>query len=89
MRYHHGQENQWYFRLSDTYLREEGIYRIPGTYRGKASSTVNAHGWFSYEVSMKPAAVNTLVVSASGSEGHIDFDLTIGSQRFEVRKSSD
>ena len=36
--------------FSDTYLKADGICRIPGTYRGKAFSTVNAHGWFSYEL---------------------------------------
>ena len=74
--------------FSDTYLKPDGICRIPGTYRGKAFSTVNAHGWFSYEVKVKPNAVNTLIVSAAGSEGHIDFDLTIGSSSFHARDCS-
>ena len=71
--------------FSDTYIKANGLCRIPGTYRGKAFSTVNAHGWFSYEVRLKPNAANTIVVSASGSDGHIDFDVTIGDVRHEVR----
>ena len=74
--------------FSDTYLREDGICRIPGTYRGKAFSTVNTHGWFSYEVRVKPAAANTLVVIAAGSDGHVDFDVTIGAEKHEVRALS-
>ena len=75
--------------FSDTYIKPDGICRIPGTYRGKAFSTVNAHGWFSYEVKVKHNAVNTIVVSAGGSEGYIDFDLTIGDVRHAVRDTSD
>jgi len=71
--------------FSDTYIKQDGICRIPGTYRGKSFSTVNAHGWFSYEVKVKPGAVNTLVITAAGSEGHIDFDITIGSDHHEIR----
>ena len=71
--------------FSDTYLKADGICRIPGTYRGKAFSTVNAHGWFSYELKVKPGVMNTLVVAANGSEGHIDFDLTVGADKHEVR----
>jgi len=71
--------------FSDTYILADGICRIPGTYRGKAFSTVNAHGWFSYELQVKPHAANILVVSASGSDGHIDFDATIGNQTYALR----
>jgi len=74
--------------FSDTYLRPDGICRIPGTYRGKSFSTVNAHGWFSYELKVKPGVLNTLIVTANGSEGHIDFDLTIGECTHEVRTLS-
>ena len=74
--------------FSDTYLKADGICRIPGTYRGKAFSTVNAHGWFSYELKVKSGVMNTLVVAANGSDGHIDFDLTIGDQKHEVRSLS-
>ena len=75
--------------FSDTYIKADGLCRIPGTYRGKAFSTVNAHGWFSYEVKVKPNAINTLIISAAGSDGHIDFDVTIGSDQREVRCIAD
>ena len=74
--------------FSDTYLKSDGICRIPGTYRGKAFSTVNAHGWFSYEMKIKPGVPNTLVIVANGSDGHTDFDLTIDAERFAVRDLS-
>lgn len=75
--------------FSDTYFKPDGLCRIPGTYRGKAFSTVNAHGWFSHEIKVKPHAVNTILVSATGTGGHIDFDLIIGNIRYTVREASD
>lgn len=74
--------------FSDTYIKDDGICRIPGTYRGKAFSTVNAHGWFSYEVKVKPNAANTLVITAAGSEEHIDFDVAIGTESHQVRDTA-
>ena len=71
--------------FSDTYIKPDGLCRIPGTYRGKAFSTVNAHGWFSYEVRVRPDETNALTVVAAGSDGHIDFDLAIGDEKHEVR----
>lgn len=72
--------------FSDTYLKEDGICRIPGTNRGKAFSTVNAHGWFSYEMKTRKGEETTLAVIAAGTDGHIDFDLTIGERKYEVRE---
>ena len=37
---------------------------------------------------MKPGVPNTLIVAANGSEGHIDFDLTIDEEKHEVRALS-
>ena len=50
--------------FSDTYHLEDGVCRIAGTYRGKAFSTVNAHGWFRYEVAVKPNAENEILITA-------------------------
>ena len=75
--------------FSDTYIKADGLCRIPGTYRGKAFSTVHSHGWFSCEVKVKPNATNTLIISAAGSDGHIDFDVTIGSDQREIRCIAD
>ena len=38
---------------------------------------------------MKPNATNTLIISAAGSDGHIDFDVTIGSDQREIRCIAD
>lgn len=72
--------------FSDTYLRDNGICRIPGTNRGKSFSAVNAHGWFSYELSVKPNSENTLIISAEGEDGEVDFKLTLGDDSAEIRE---
>lgn len=75
--------------FSDTYLKDNGICRIPGTNRGKAFSAVNAHGWFSYEIAVKPNAENTLIISVEGEDGEVDFKLTIGEDSAEIREKCD
>jgi len=72
--------------FSDCYLYDDGVCRIPGTYRGKAFSTVNAHGWFSYEVDVKPNAENLFVITAKGSDGHLDFSVEIDGEKRVVRE---
>ena len=48
--------------FSDTFLKDDSIYRIPGTGRGAAWSTVNTHGWFSYEIKVKPGCENKIIL---------------------------
>lgn len=72
--------------FSDTYLRDDGICRIPGTNRGKKFSSVNAHGWFSYEMKVRPNSDNTLIVVAEGTDGNIDFKLTVGDESIEINQ---
>lgn len=72
--------------FSDTYLKDGGICRIPGTNRGKNFSSVNAHGWFSYEMKVRPNSDNTLIVVAEGTDGNIDFKLTVGDDSIEINQ---
>ena len=71
--------------FSDTYLKD-GICRIPGTNRGKSFSTVNAHGWFAYELKLRPNCENTVIVSADGEDGEIDFKISALGESFEIRE---
>ncbi len=74
--------------FSDTYIYEDGLCRIPGTNRGKAFSTVNAHGWFSYEIKVKPNTVNEIVVVAKGSDGCLDFSVEIDGKTTVVKQKT-
>lgn len=75
--------------FSDTFLLEDGVCRIAGTYRGKAFSTVNAHGWFRYEMAVKPNAENEILITAKGMEGQLDFSVTVDGEKTVVRKTVD
>ena len=75
--------------FSDTYIYEDGLCRIPGTNRGKAFSTVNAHGWFSYEIKVKPNTVNEIVIVAKGSDGCLDFSVEIDGKTTVVKQKTD
>ncbi|MBQ3132800.1 MAG: hypothetical protein IJC17_00810 [Clostridia bacterium] len=75
--------------FSDTYIHEDGLCRIPGTNRGKKFSSVNAHGWFSYELKVKPNAENTVEVTVKGTEGQIDLRVTIGEQGYDLHEATE
>jgi hypothetical protein len=82
-----GHKLQKEVNFSDTYIFEDGVCRIPGTNRGKAWSTVNAHGWFSYEVKVKPNEENEIVIVAKGSNGRLDLSVEIDGEKITaVRK---
>ena len=72
--------------FSDTYHLDDGVCRIAGTYRGKAFSTINAHGWFRYEIAVKPNAENEILITAKtivtkSSSGTDDEDMTLGGKQ--------
>ncbi len=75
--------------FSDSYLFSDGECRIPGTYRGKAFSAVKAHGWFRYEIAVKPNAENEILITAKGLEGHVDFSVEIDGEKTIIKKQAD
>ena len=76
-----GHKLQKEVNFSDTYILEDGVCRIPGTNRGKAWSTVNAHGWFSYEIKVKQNVENEIIIVAKGSDGKLDFSVEIDGEK--------
>ena len=81
-----GHKLQKEVNFSDTYIFEDGVCRIPGTNRGKAWSTVNAHGWFSYEIKVKPNVKNEIVIVAKGTDGQLDMLVDIDGEKTEIRE---
>ncbi len=75
--------------FSDTFLMDDGVCRIAGTYRGKAFSAVKAHGWFRYEIAVRPNEVNEILVTAKGLEGEIDFSVTVGDEKTVIKEARD
>ena len=74
--------------FSDTYVKDGEIYRIPGTGRGKTWSTVNSHGWFSYNVKVKPNAENDIEIVADNADGEISFKLSMGDVVHNIKETS-
>lgn len=72
--------------FSDTGLDKNGLYRIAGTSRGKAWSTVNAHGWFAYEIKVKPNAKNTIRIKVGSDSEKLNFKLTVDGVEHTVKQ---
>ncbi len=84
-----GHKLQKEVNFSDTYIFEDGVCRIPGSNRGKAWSTVNAHGWFSYEIQVKPNEENEIIIVAKGSDGHLDMRVEFDGEKTTVRQETE
>jgi len=84
----HGMRKEINFSSSHTF--DDGVCRLAGSARGKAWSVVKAHGWFSYNVAVKPHAENTITVAAKGWDSdNIHFSVTIGDEKTVFRTESD
>ena len=84
-----GHKLQKEVNFSDTYILEDGVCRIPGTNRGKAWSTVNTHGWFSYEIAVQKEKENEIEIVAKGSDGKLDMSVDIDGQKTEIRQNAE
>lgn len=75
--------------FSDTLVREGALCRIPGSIRGMGWCSVNAHGWFSYEVAITPNVTNTIefVMGSSGEE--LDISIDIGEQNYIIHDKTE
>jgi len=71
--------------FSDTLLRDGELCRIPGNSRGAEWSQINAHGWFSYELSVREGKENEITVTVGGMRDGIDMKVTLGDEALEYR----
>lgn len=84
-----GHKLQKEVNFSDTYILDDGVCRIPGTNRGRGFSTINTHGWFSYEISVQKDKENEIEIVAKGSDGQLDMSVEIDGVKTEIRQSAD
>lgn len=70
--------------FSDTMVRNGALCRIPGSLRGIEWCSINAHGWFSYEIAVKPYDSNCLEVEMGGFDGVLDVLIAIDGKTYEV-----
>jgi len=73
--------------FSDTLVLDGALCRIPGNKRGMKWSSINAHGWFSYEVKVKPLEVNEIHVVMGSTGEMLEVRVTIGEKEYEIREN--
>ena len=84
----HGMKKEINFSSSHTF--DDGVCRLAGSSRGKAWSVIKAHGWFSYEMAVKPNAENIITVTARGWDSDsIDFAVTVDGEKTIFKEHSD
>ncbi len=83
----HSMKKEINFSSSHTF--DDGICRLAGSARGKAWSVVKAHGWFSYDMAVKPHSENTITVTAKGWDSeHIDLSVTVDGEKTVFKEVS-
>ena len=70
--------------FSDTLVIDGNLCRIPGNRKGMAWSNINAHGWFSYELKVRPKAENQISLLLGNPEGKLEARITIGDKEYEI-----
>jgi hypothetical protein len=70
--------------FSDTLVIDGALCRIPGNRKGMKWATINAHGWFSYELKVK--AQNTFEIEAGASGETLDMKITLGENEFVINE---
>lgn len=75
--------------FSDTLVHEGEICRIPGNNKGAKWSAINAHGWFSYILSIKPNAKNLIKITLGSVGKQLDISIIIGEDTHIIREHID
>lgn len=73
--------------FSDTLIVDGELCRIPGNRRGMGWSSINAHGWFSYELKVKPQADNQISVVMGSAGETLDVRVTIRETEYEIHEN--
>ncbi len=67
----------------------DGSCRTAGSERGAMWSVVKTHGWFSYEMKVKPGTENVLTVTGKGEDGNFNIDIEINGEMKRYSKSGE
>lgn len=73
--------------FSDTLVMNGSLCRIPGNRSGLKWSRINAHGWFSYELRVRPGVENRITVSLSSAGEALEVRITLGEAEYEFRQA--
>jgi hypothetical protein len=69
--------------FSATAIKDGELHRIPGSPL-KGWSIVNAHGWFSYALKVRPNAENTIIIDIGSPADTLDAKITVGEKSEEL-----
>ncbi len=83
-----GHKLQKEVNFSDTMLIDGRLCRIPGNRRGAEWSQINGHGWFSYEMKMKPNSENILILELGSLTENLDVTISVLDKQFTVSEKS-
>lgn len=72
--------------FSDTLILDDALCRIPGNKRGLKWSAINAHGWFSYTLKIKPDAKNLVKILLGSVTDTLDVRITIGNEACDIHE---
>lgn len=75
--------------FSDTLIMDGKLMRICGNKKGAEWSAVNAHGWFSYLVKVRPNEKNKIVVTTKSLGDSLDFCVDIDGEKSVINKKTD
>lgn len=73
--------------FSDTRIRNGMLCRIPDNWKGAEWSSINVHGWFSYEMCVKPYAENVFEVLLDSVDETLDVSITIGEKEYRIQEN--
>ena len=70
--------------FSDTFVKEDGPCRLAGSGKGTEWCSINAHGWFSYLVKIKPKSKNIIVITAGSIGEGTNIGVTVENEKFTL-----
>lgn len=70
--------------FSDVRVHNGKLCRLPGNGKGKKWSAINAHGWFSYELTVVPGKENKILLAMESPEGIVSCRVQIGDDAHEI-----
>ncbi|MBE5750323.1 MAG: hypothetical protein E7346_05600 [Clostridiales bacterium] len=83
-----GHELKKEVNFSDTLFLDGELVRIPGNKKGLDWSLINAHGWFSYSLKVKPNAKNIIKLVVGGKTDKVNFKVTIADKEYFINQDN-
>jgi hypothetical protein len=83
-----GHELRKEVNFSDTLFLDGELVRIPGNRKGLDWSLINAHGWFSYNLKVRPNVENIIKIVVGGKTDKVNFKVTIADKEYFINQDN-